>query len=159
MSEPEALHHAARVFADFESFVSGELHLCQKLRDQTRRFALLPIRQSAMESQEPHRGKVFVKREILGEEADLSFCAHVTRLVSHDADIAEIGVEEAQQEVDAGGLPGPVGTEESANFARENFKRGVRERRHFEAAQSLAVNLGHLAKFNRWCRHGCFRFL
>src|SRR5262249_26542356 len=153
-AQADALAHAARVFADFELIVAGQFDFMNQVADEVVGDFGIAAGQRVVKAQQLVGVEVFVEGKVLREEADLCFGANVARLVAQDANVTCIRMEKTHQEADAGGLAGPVGAEEGADFAGSDLKRNLVQGDNFLADQPAAISFLDGLELNRWsCRH------
>src|SRR5262249_50289331 len=85
---------------------------------------------------------------LLGQVADLLVLADVGGGLAEDERLAVGGEEQAEQQLDGGGLPRAVGAEEAEDFALADLDVEGPQGGLLLAAPEVAVDLGQLARFD-----------
>jgi hypothetical protein len=123
LGDAHPLQHALRVGPQPGVGGVGETDLTQKQRDALGSLLRRNSRDLGVEAQELGSSEEVVEVGVLGEEAHVLPVLAFTDVVAEDGGASALGVDQTHQDLERGGLPGPVGADEAEDLALPDAER------------------------------------
>src|SRR5882762_76956 len=111
LGQPDALQHPFRVETELPVAAVGEAHAFEEILDAPASRGRVQPEQPRVKVEELLPGEVVVQVRVLGQEADAPSGPDLRGVLAKQADDARIRKDQAQRQLDRGGLAGAVGAD------------------------------------------------